>query len=380
MPLGIYIHIPFCLKKCAYCDFASSAPATIPADEYSECVTEEMRLVSDNLQLTEKRVRSIYFGGGTPSLLSAENIGWVIDETRALFDVAPDAEITLEVNPKTVDERKLREFRSVGVNRLSIGAQSFDDTMLHSLGRAHNSREAVEVYEAARAARFDNISVDIMFGIPGQSAKTLLDDLKALTDLEPEHISAYSLTVEEGTPLDGLVKAGSVVVPSDDTLADMFSAVEKYLQKRGYKHYEISNYARPGKESIHNLNYWHYGNYLGFGAAAHSLVREEKAARWSNTADHEEYMRNVVDGLLPEVSREWLEKPQQQNEFLIMGMRMLDGIKLERLTAEFGMAESDISAKFATLIDRSLLEKSITSLKLTKKGVLLLNDVLLELI
>ncbi len=380
MPLSIYIHIPFCLKKCVYCDFASSALDAVPSDEYSECVTGEMRLVSESLQLSEKRVGRIYFGGVTPSLLSAENIGWMIDEARALFDVAPDAEITLEVNPKTADERKLREFKSVGVNRLSIGAQSFDDDLLHSLGRAHNSREAVEVYEAARAAGFDNISVDIMFGIPGESEKALMDDLKALTDLAPEHISAYSLTVEEGTPLNALVNSGKVVMPSEDTLADMFSAVEKYLRERGYKHYEISNYARPDKESVHNLNYWHYGNYIGFGAAAHSLLRGENAARWSNTPDREEYMRNVIDGLLPEVSREWLEKPQQQNEFLIMGLRMLDGIKIDRLTAEFAMSENDISAKFAPLIEQGLLEKSITSLKLTKKGVLLLNDVLLELI
>lgn len=422
MPISIYIHIPFCLKKCDYCDFNSTSPETIPEEEYTDCLIHEIRSITETLYDEKPKVKSVYFGGGTPSLFSADSINSVLSTVRELYNIKEEAEITLEVNPKTADYEKLAAFRAIGVNRLSIGTQSFDDRLLKILGRVHDSDDALRTFKDARRAGFDNINLDLIFAIPTQTDEMLESDLKIITELEPEHISAYMLTVERGTPLFERIQGGALTL-DDDIGADMFLAMEERLTRHGYDHYEISAYAKSGLRSVHNENYWRSGEYIGFGAAAHSMVKSSRAAekfcetkefygaeesstvRWYNLADHIEYMESVkstgrgMKGAAP------IDEQQRMTEFLIMGMRLLDGIRLGDFKSEFGRELTEVyDEKVAALIDAGLIEivnnnisaeekisaeENISAeeisaeekiLKLTKKGVLLSNEVLVNLI
>jgi oxygen-independent coproporphyrinogen-3 oxidase len=402
MSLGIYIHIPFCLKKCGYCDFVSSCVSPVPQKEYTNSVVNEIRLVTERIYDKKARVKSIYFGGGTPSLFSPENISAIIGEIRKLYDLEDDAEITLEANPKTAGYEKLRGFRNAGINRLSIGVQSFDDNMLKILGRIHDKKAAVDMYKNARKADFDNINLDIIFGIPAQSYEMLRTDLRILKELYPEHISAYILSVEKNTPLFEKIKSNKMALPKDDVIADMFETVDEYLSDNSYDHYEISNYARRSRESVHNLNYWRYGEYLGFGAAAHSLIKDNEAAkyfldetsdktardviryntvRWSNITDYNAYMKNLKKGCLSIALIEPLDEKKRMSEFLMMGLRLKAGIKFNDFKKEFGKKIKDVYNKEINLLTkRGLVETKNNSLKLTQKGVLLSNEVLINLI
>ncbi len=384
MTQSIYIHIPFCLKKCGYCDFASYAVKPVPQKEYTDSIITELRTITKTLYDKKVGCGSVYFGGGTPSLLSPGNINRIIDEICTMYDIDETAEITMEVNPKTAGYDELIAFRAAGVNRLSIGAQSFDDSLLKRLGRVHDAGGAVRMYENALSAGFDNINIDLIFGIPGQSHETLLCDLKALADLEPAHVSAYILTVAKGSPLYN---------DDDDAIVEMFNTVEDYLTARSYKHYEVSNYARGGRESAHNLNYWRAGEYIGLGAAAHSMVKGEravsrlagdspnKAIRWRNTDDYKLYMEMIARGGLALTDSEPLDEKTRMNEFLIMGLRLADGIMAADFRSEFGKDIYDIyGSKIKGLCDNGLMDTEKNSLKLTKKRVLLLNEVLVELI
>lgn len=399
MSLSIYIHIPFCVKKCEYCDFVSGTPRAIPQKEYTASIIKEMARVSEKLFFQKATCNSIFFGGGTPSLFSPDNIARMIDEIRARYIVKDGAEITLEANPKTADYEKLKGFRSAGVNRLSIGVQSFNDNILKLLGRIHDKNEALAFYENAQKAGFENISLDIIFGAPTQTIDILNDDLGTLITLSPKHISAYNLTLEEGTLLFDKVASGKLTMPDDEIAADMFELVREKLTANGYNHYEISNYVKPGMESAHNMNYWRYGDYIGFGSAAHSLIKKSESAldmisgfhgakmenhdasrlavRWNNVEDYQDYMQKIERGGYAFDSAESLSDEKQKSEYLIMGLRMLSGIKNDDY---FKSTYSADQSKISSLVERGLLEFKNNSLKLTKKGVLLLNEVLLDLI
>jgi oxygen-independent coproporphyrinogen-3 oxidase len=397
MSPGIYIHIPFCLKKCGYCDFVSSCPEIIPEEEYARSVIKEIRTVTESLYNERVSLKSIYFGGGTPSLLSPENIYGIISDIKRLYDLEENAEITLEANPKTAGYDKLKEFKSAGINRLSIGIQSFNDKMLKMLGRVHDGKDALNIYDNSRKAGFENINLDIIFGIPGQTGMMLKDDLKTFCGLNPEHISAYILTLEKNVPMYKKIGNGRLpTLPKDDETADMFNIVEGFLTDNSYTHYEISAYAREKKESVHNLNYWRYGEYLGFGAAAHSLIKDNDSAkdffnahgtirhntvRWNNVKDHEEYMKRIKREGKAFLEVEPLDEKKRMTEFLIMGLRLLDGIRCSDFKKEFKKEIFDVyDQKIKLLSKRELIEIKNNSLKLTKKGVLLSNEVLINLI
>jgi len=395
MSISIYIHIPFCLKKCDYCDFKSTSPETIPEKEYTDCVIKEMRNITGTLYDERARVKSIYFGGGTPSLFGADSIGRMLAAVDELYDIEKGAEVTLEVNPKTADYERLVAFKGAGINRLSIGTQSFDDNLLKIIGRVHSRDDSLTMYKNARRAGFNNINLDLIFGIPTQTQEMLYTDLNILTELDPEHISAYILTVERATPLFDRIKSGTLRV-DDDLVTKMFKSVEHRLSERGYLHYEVSAYAKDGLRSVQNSNYWRSGEYIGFGSAAHSMVKGSRATklcesvaateavgavRWYNLGEYEEYMARVkADGKGVKAAAV-LSEQQRMTEFLIMGMRLLDGIRLDDFMDEFGVELTELyDDKISALKNAKLIEIKNNLLKLTPKGVLLSNEVLLTLI
>lgn len=323
-PCAVYIHIPFCARKCAYCDFASFPGASQQARAaYVDALMEEIRTFGG-----KRHCESVFFGGGTPTLLSAEQLAAILQAVRESFDVAEDAEITVEANPGTVDEPKLRALRAAGVNRISLGAQSADDGLLKMLGRIHRWQDAVDAVELARKCGFDNISVDLMYALPGQTKEQWLDTLHKAAALPIAHISCYSLILEEGTPLHDSVMAGELALPDEDLALEMHRMTLPELQKHGFERYEISNYCRDGRASRHNCVYWERGDYAGFGCAAHSMVDE---VRYANPGDLAAYMageRRLDEQ--PLMAQDALE------ETLMLTTRMAKGVDLEAFAAQFG--------------------------------------------
>jgi len=280
---AVYVHIPFCVKKCAYCDFASySGTAEVARAEYVEMVIEEIK---EFTQAERRSCDSIFFGGGTPTLLSAEQLTAILRAICEEFDVAPDAEITVEANPGTVDEAKLRALREAGVNRISLGAQSADEGLLRTLGRIHRWEDAVDAVMLARECGFEDVSLDLMYALPGQTMERWRDTLQKAAALPITHISCYSLILEEGTPLHDAVQAGQLALPDEDMALEMHRMTLPELQKYGFARYEISNYCRNDKFSRHNCVYWERGDYAGFGCAAHSLVDGVRYANPSGLAE-----------------------------------------------------------------------------------------------
>ncbi|NJD92239.1 MAG: radical SAM family heme chaperone HemW [Geobacter sp.] len=372
---AVYIHIPYCSRKCSYCDFNSTATPVIPLEQYTELLKKEIRSAGDF-----KELATIYLGGGTPSLLTPGAVAAIINELGRGNAILPDAEITLEANPGTVTRASLEGYLAGGVNRLSIGVQSMDDRELAFLGRIHSAGEAAAAFEAARAAGFTNIGIDLMHSLPGQTLEGWRITLETAIAMGPEHISAYGLTIEPGTPLSASLDAGEIVPQDEDLAVEMFELTAELLGKAGYEHYEISNFALPGYRSRHNQVYWQRGSYRGFGAGAHSFQREPGyGVRWANPAELSSYASLVTTGAVPD--NELLQKKDAMAEIFFLGLRMLDGVDLESFRREFG-ASAD--AVYPGVIDRfvalGLLRRSATKLQLTPQGVLLANAVLAEFI
>lgn len=336
MRAGLYIHFPYCLKKCLYCDFNSAA---MSGDETGRCVElllREMEL--RRAELAEPvEAPTLYFGGGTPSLMTPKLVGRVIDAAAELFGLTPDAEVTLEANPGTLTPERLAGYRAAGVNRISLGVQSFDDRLLEVLGRVHTAREAIACYEDARRAGIDNLSIDLMHSLPGQSLAQWRDALRLAASLAPEHLSAYALSVEEGTPFEELFDRGRLTLPDEEEGAAMFEATHEILTGAGYRHYEISNFARPGRKSRHNLSYWSRQSYLGFGAGAHSFWNGDGLGRrWKNAEEVAAYAAELEEGVIPERDTEILSLEDAVSESFFLGLRRLDGLDLAPLSARFG--------------------------------------------
>lgn len=370
---AVYIHIPFCIRKCSYCDFNSTAAPEIPIEHYVELLKKE---ISSARSL--KDISTIYFGGGTPSLLPPVAVAAIIGEIRNCYGLLTDAEITLEANPGTITQSSLEGYLAGGVNRLSIGVQSLDDRELELLGRIHTAGEARAAIAAARAAGFANIGIDLIHSLPGQSVEGWLGTLEAVIALKPVHISAYGLTIEPGTPLFASLEAGEIEALDDERSAEMFELTSARLTQAGYEHYEISNYAQPGYRSRHNQIYWQRGSYRGFGAAAHSFLRTPQyGVRWANPVELISYARQVNTGSFPE--SEHLEKQDAMAEFFFLGLRTLDGVDLERFREEFG---ADAGSVYPGVIDRfidaGLLCRSGANLQFSPRGILLSNVVLTE--
>jgi oxygen-independent coproporphyrinogen III oxidase len=319
--IGIYVHVPFCQKHCPYCDFAVVEGMLHTAPAYVDALCAEIRQGAER-HAPNPPVATIFLGGGTPSLLPASQIGRILTTIGERFAVQPGAEITLEANPGPLRPRHLAGFRAAGVTRLSLGVQTFNPRGLAALGRLHTPEEGKVAIEHARAAGFASISADLIFGWQGQTLADWRDDLQKAIALHPDHLSAYALTVEEGTPLAHAVAAGTAAVADEDLYADMFLAADELLTGAGYTHYETSNYARPGHRSRHNCGYWINGDYLGFGVGAHSHRRDR---RFWNARDLHTYLKNVRDGNA-EAGSECISEATARAETMFLGTRLAEGV------------------------------------------------------
>ena len=342
MRLSVYVHFPYCERRCPYCDFATIAEdrGSIPHARYAEAI--EAELEARRAELPEAQLHSIFFGGGTPSLWESEAMGRVIEAIRIKFDSHSSVgssdftpEITVECNPSSLDREKARELRAIGVNRLSIGVQSLDDARLRFLGRLHDAKGAMRAIEAARA-EFDRVSADMIFAAADQREEELLTELDELLKFDLEHLSLYALTIEEGTPFHERLKRGKLPMASDDRYARLFLEAEARLLAEGYRHYEVSNYARPGGESAHNLHYWTGGAYLGLGAAAVGCLPlpDQRAIRRKNRVAPGDYLARP--GGAPEES-ELLEPLDRLNEALMLGLRIEEGVSLSAVREATGL-------------------------------------------
>ncbi|MDO4272797.1 MAG: radical SAM family heme chaperone HemW [Eubacteriales bacterium] len=367
--LELYVHIPFCVKKCDYCDFLSGPVSVETQEKYVTALEQEMETVKEGVG---RNVVSVFIGGGTPSLLSPSHMERILKQLYRKFNITPDAEITMEANPGTLCLEKLETCRRWGVNRLSIGLQSPDDRELKMLGRIHTYREFVESFTIARNAGFDNINVDLMFAIPGQEYEGWIRNLKQTAELGPEHISAYSLIVEPGTPL----AQRNLELPSEDTEYRMYEDTGEILGEYGYEQYEISNYARPGFACRHNAGYWKRTDYLGLGLGAASLFDHR---RFSNTSDMEEYIKDCTRPEKLRREETMLTREDEMGEFMFLGLRMAEGISKAEFEDIFGC---NIEAVYGSVLNKyknmSLLAEEDNRIFLTRRGIHVSNTIMAD--
>ncbi|SHM05383.1 oxygen-independent coproporphyrinogen-3 oxidase [Caldanaerovirga acetigignens] len=369
--LALYIHIPFCIKRCAYCDFNSYTELEyVPS--YLDSLKREISFYSN----IERKISSIYIGGGTPTVLNEKELSSIIDAIHRAFNLSSDLEFTVEANPETVTKEKLEVLREGGVNRLSLGLQSFNEELLKVIGRIHNAEGFLKNFFMAREAGFNNINVDLIFGLPQQRVEDFLNSLRKLLDLSPEHVSCYSLSVEEGTKFYELKEKGLLFLPSEDEERMMYHAARSILEEGGYSHYEISNFAKSGRECKHNLVYWTYGEYLGLGAGAHSFM---DGVRFYNAYGLKDYIEKVKAKGEAVESRERISEPEQQAEFVILGLRLIKGVDkakfYERFRKDMDLVYGEVLEK---LEEKGLIVNGKEYVKLTKKGLDLANEVFVE--
>ena len=378
--LGIYIHIPFCKQKCYYCDFVSYSNKCSEVKEYIESLKKEI----EEFDFSNYKVSSIYIGGGTPSYIDSIYIVEILSELKEKLKCNliefKDIEITIEVNPGTVDTKKLNDYKKLGINRLSIGLQSTKNDILKKIGRIHTYQEFLEIYKLARETGFKNINIDLMIGIPGQKIGDLKNTLQDIIKLEPEHISVYSLIIEENTPIEKMLENGEIKLPDEDLERNMYWYVKNTLELNGYNHYEISNFAKLGKESRHNLNCWNQEEYIGFGVAAHSYLN---GIRFSNTINVEEYIQHIENNRKEENIQ--IEESQsledKKNEFMMLGFRKIQGVDIARFKEKF--IDNPIflyRENLNKLVEEGLIEVDLNHIKLTNKGIDLANLVFEEFV
>ena len=368
-PMEIYIHIPFCIRKCDYCDFLSGPSGPKEQADYVQALLREIQAVEEG---EGRSVSSIFIGGGTPSVLDERLLGDILKEIRNRFKIEECAEITIEVNPGTANIGKLQAYREMGINRLSIGLQSPEDRELKILGRIHNYGQFLETYQEARTVGFDNINIDLMSAIPDQTYEGWVKNLRTVAELEPEHISAYSLIVEEGTPF----AARKLNLPDEDTEYNMYEATAQILKEYGFEQYEISNYARKGRKCRHNVGYWTRQDYLGFGLGASSLYGKE---RFANTADMKKYLENSRN---PEKIREKepsLTREDEMAEFMFLGLRMTKGISKADFQRCFGCTIESVYGEVLEKYESMelLLEKD-GRIFLSREGIHVSNSIMAE--
>lgn len=367
--LSLYIHIPFCIKKCAYCDFLSS-PATKEVQQaYCNKLIEEIEI--QGTQYQGVTVPSVFIGGGTPSVLEPEWIQKIMEAVKLHFSLQKDAEISMEMNPGTVNERKLELYRRAAINRLSIGLQSTQDDELKELGRIHTYEQFLESYRLARKVGFDNINIDLMSALPNQTMESYMETLDRVIELKPEHISSYSLIIEEGTPFFEL--QDSLKLPDEDLDREMYEMTDRLLKKAGYHRYEISNYALDKRECEHNKKYWTRKNYLGLGLGAASMIED---VRFRNTNRMEEYLQASKFGT-EDIQR--LTKNECMEEFMFLGLRMMNGVEGSLFQEKFGQKIDAIyGEKIDQLWKEKLLEREANRYYLTDKGIDVSNYVLAQ--
>lgn len=367
MELGVYVHIPFCVRKCYYCDFVSYLNKFEMQEEYVKKIIEEIEDNKDLLKNNE--ITTIYIGGGTPSSLKPELIKNVLDKICEVANVKnkEKVEITIEVNPGTVTKNNLQLYKNCGINRLSIGLQSTNDKLLKEIGRIHNYEQFLNTYNWAVEAGFNNINVDLMLGLPTQTISDLKESLEKIVNLKPapKHVSVYSLIIEEGTEIENKISEGELQLPEEAEERNQYKYTKNYLELNGYKHYEISNFAKPGYESKHNMNCWEQKQYVGFGLAAHSYIN---GCRYSNTCDLEEYLNKESKDLKTIHEEQTLE--DMQKEYMLLGLRKIDGVSVSKFKEEFG--ENPIYLfrnELQKLVENGLLVVDLDNIRLTNKGL-----------
>lgn len=372
--MELYIHVPFCIKKCAYCDFLSAPAGEEERQRYVETMIKEIQGYRKKYQ--EYCVTTIFVGGGTPSVLSGEQIKEVFNALRASFVIDTQAEITIEVNPGTVTEEKVEAWMQAGVNRISIGLQSVNDEELQMLGRMHTYKDFLNTYHLLRDKGFNNLNIDLISAIPGQTLESWKKTLSTVAELEPEHISAYSLIVEEGTPFysiygeggaDGNLESMVQPLPDEETERFIYEETETILQKYGYDRYEISNYAKPGYACRHNEGYWRRVNYLGVGLGASSLIENQ---RFRNFSTYDTYMDAIQNQKLFHEEVESLSVTDEMEEFIFLGLRMMSGISREEFQKKFGKKiETVYEKQIQQLKKDGLIEFVENRIRLTKRGI-----------
>jgi len=369
-PLALYIHIPWCLRKCPYCDFNSHEfHNSLPEQQYLKAIIEDLE--AQLPQIWGRRVISIFIGGGTPSLFSAETLNQLLSAIRARLSCLPNLEITLEANPGTVEQTKFNDFKSIGINRLSLGIQSFNDDQLQELGRIHSADEAITAVEIARQAGFDNINLDLMFGLPGQSQQSGIKDLTTAINLQPAHISWYQLTIEPNT----FFHTHTPVLPDDESIDTLQQQGQTLLDSHGYQQYEISAYARDKQMCQHNLNYWQFGDYLALGAGAHGKITRsdnQEILRYWQLRSPNAYMNANAEAKTS--GRQILKNEDIIFEFMLNALRLKHGFDIEIFQTHTGLSETLISDTCQQAIDKGLLNKTGNHLKPTELGYRFLND------
>ena len=369
IPLELYVHIPFCVRKCQYCDFLSGPSDEETKDRYIEALLKEIRAAEHT---EDYEIVSVFIGGGTPSVLKAEAIASIMRTLQEKFFFCEDAEVTIEANPGTVDPEKLTIYRNVGINRLSLGLQSTDAEELKLLGRIHSYEEFLKSYEWAREAGFSNINIDLMFAIPGQTGEAWRQHLYQVAELNPEHISAYSLIIEEGTPF----AEQNLDLPDEDTEYQMYEDTAEILERYGYRQYEISNYAKQGYMCRHNAGYWQRLEYLGFGLGASSLYG---GMRFSNTHQMQEYLKESrnPDQIRKDVTV--MSRNEQIEEFMFLGLRMTEGISEKKFEENFNVRLMDIYGDILQKYEETgFMEHIETKWRLTRKGIHVSNHILAD--
>lgn len=378
LPLGIYVHVPFCVRKCYYCDFNSYSLDRDAVETYLEALGREIDLVRDEIEAQgfSSFFDTLFIGGGTPTCLSGKDLSWLVHRVSDAFPLTWDAEITCEANPGSSNADKFRSLHAAGVNRLSIGAQSMDDGLLQAIGRTHSAADVVESFWEARDAGFENINLDLMFALPNQTMDQWKRTLDEILALQPDHLSCYSLIIEEGTPFGDRYALGQLPLPGEDAEADMYQYCIETLTQAGYEHYEISNFALPGKRSVHNQIYWRIGRYLGLGPGAHGYWND---VRYSNLRLPQEYADTLQQGKRPIDSETHIDRSEEMDDTMIFGLRLLDGVRLDDFERRFNTPLQDVYApQIERLTKQGLLVMTDGYVRLTDKGLPLANRVFAE--
>ena len=369
---GIYVHVPFCIAKCRYCDFVSRPLAAGALEPYLAALEREIAAAPE----AGRQAGTVFFGGGTPSILSGRQLGRLLEAVGAAFAVEPGAEISIEANPGTLTAAKAADFKALGVNRVSLGVQSLDDELLARSGRRDTRRDALAAFELLRAAGFDNIGIDLIHGLPRQSPSIWRRDLARAIDLGPEHLSLYALGIEAGTPFAADLAAGRLELPAEREELEMLALARELTARAGYERYEISNFARPGRHCRHNLDCWRLGEYRGFGAGAHSFLRSPAPLRLANTPDIDGYVRRVASGEDAVAMREEPSPRQFAGEALMLGLRTADGVDETAFAGEHGAAPAALFPEAAALCgENGWTESGGGRLRLTESGILFSNEI-----
>lgn len=376
MELGLYIHIPFCLSKCIYCDFASFPNLLDRQAVYFQHLEKEIEASSTKVD-SSYEVTSIYFGGGTPSVVESKYIEAVLETIKSCFKVSESAEITIEINPKTLNMQKAEHYKAMGINRVSVGLQTHREDILKLLKRAHSFNDFLETIEILKMVGFENISSDLIYGLPEQSLEDIEKSIEILGNLDIQHISYYSLTIMEHTALEQMLAKNQVTIPDEELNRQMYHKGIEWLLAKGFKQYEISNFCKADKASAHNLKYWDYTPYLGFGVAAHSFL---EGKRWGNTENFRDYLESLGRGELPQVEIEVLEREESIYEYVMLRLRLNEGLFFETFEEKFGQkVPGKMIDTLEKYIEHGLVEKSDKGLRLTTEGFDVSNTIFCEL-